>query len=189
MAIGLDRSPGGPAAVVGLGCDLNPEVALRRALFEICQMRPAERRKFAAGDAAKLNAYSDVHTLEEHALYFTRHDHLHELDFLLSGTNTARIEDLPDWSSGDAQKDLVYVTNALRDAGSRVIYCELTTPDLHDFPIRVVRSLATHLQPIAFGHDLQRLGGRRLYELPHKLGYAAGTRRETDLNPCPHPLA
>ena len=86
MAIGLDHSPGGPAAVVGLGCALEAETALRRALFEICQVRPTERKKFAAGDAAKINAYSDVHTLEEHALYFTRHDHLHELEFLLSTT-------------------------------------------------------------------------------------------------------
>ena len=82
-----------------------------------------------------------------------------------------------------------YVTSALRDIGSRVLYCEVTTPDLKDFPIRVVRALATHLQPIAFGHDQQRLGGSRLYELPQKLGYTAARRTEADLNPCPHPLA
>ena len=189
MAIGLDHSPGGPAAVVGLGCALEPETALRRALFEICQVRPTERKKFATGDAAKINAYSDVHTLEEHALYFTRHDHLHELEFLLSTPTTVNIEDLPDRSTGSVQGDLDYVTGALRDIGSRVVYCEVTTPDLKDFPIRVVRSLATHLQPIAFGHDQQRLGGRRLYELPQKLGYTAERRTEADLNPCPHPLA
>jgi len=189
MAIGLDRSPSGPAAVVGLGCALKPETALRRALFEICQVRPTERKKFASGDAAKINAYSDVHTLEEHALYFTRHDHLPELEFLLSTPSLVSIEDLPDRSTGSVQGDLDYVTGALRDIGSRVVYCELTTPDLKDFPIRVVRSLATHLQPIAFGHDQQRLGGRRLYELPQKLGYTAELRTEADLNPCPHPLA
>jgi ribosomal protein S12 methylthiotransferase accessory factor len=189
MAIGLDRSPDGPAAVVGLGCALNPETALRRALFEICQVRPTERKKFSTGDAAKLNAYSDVHTLEEHALYFTRHDHLHELEFLLSTPTSVRIEDLPDRSTGSVQGDIDYVTGALRDIGSRVLYCEVTTPDLKDFPIRVVRSLATHLQPIAFGHDQQRLGGSRLYELPQKLGYTAARRTEADLNPCPHPLA
>jgi ribosomal protein S12 methylthiotransferase accessory factor len=189
MAIGLDGNPHGPAAVVGLGCALNPERALQRALFEVCQVRPAERKKFRAGDAKTLNRYSDVHTLDEHALYFTRADHLHELDFLLSGVSTVALETLPDYSTGSVHSDLEYVVSALREVGSRVLYADVTTPDLAGFPIRVVRALATGLQPIAFGYDTQRAGGRRLYELPRKLGYGSEVRTEAQLNPCPHPLA
>jgi ribosomal protein S12 methylthiotransferase accessory factor len=189
MAIGLDHTGNGPAAVVGLGCHGNPETALRRALFEVCQVRPAERKKFGSGDADKLNAYTDVHTLDEHALYFTRADHLMELDFLLSGAATVRVDDLPDRSAGSVQSELQRLVGALRRMGSRPVYAELTTPDLEDFPISVVRTLATDLQPIAFGHDQQRLGGQRLYELPRKLGYSPERGTESNLNPCPHPLA
>jgi len=187
MAIGVDRT--GPAAVVGLGCGTHPETALRRALFEVCQVRPAERRKLALGEAATMNSYTDVRTLDQHALYFTRQDHLHELDFLLEGTATVRIEDLPDRSTGSVRGDLDALVGGLRAIGSRPVYLDLTTPDLADFPIRVVRTLATGLHPIAFGHDQQRLGGRRVYELPRRLGYAAADRCEADLNPCPHPIA
>jgi ribosomal protein S12 methylthiotransferase accessory factor len=52
-----------------------------------------------------------------------------------------------------------------------------------------VRVLATGLQPIHFGWGQERLGGRRLFELPFRLGFAPGPRGEADLNPCPHPLA
>jgi ribosomal protein S12 methylthiotransferase accessory factor len=189
MAIGLQKDGDGPAAVVGLGCHLDPKAALCGALFEVCQVRPAESVKHAKGEAAKLNSYSDIHSLEEHAAYFTRPDHLHELDFLTSGKRVLRIEDLADRATGSAQSDLSFVVDALNAIGSRALFADITTPDLEDYPIRVVRALATHLQPIGFGHDMQRLGGARLYELPVKLGYASRTLTAVDLNPCPHPLA
>jgi ribosomal protein S12 methylthiotransferase accessory factor len=57
------------------------------------------------------------------------------------------------------------------------------------YPIRVVRALITGIQPIHFGHGLERLGGRRLYELPWKAGFTERPTSETSLNACPHPLA
>jgi len=45
------------------------------------------------------------------------------------------------------------------------------------------------LQPVHFGDGQERLGGERLYNLPHQLGLADHARTEKDLNPCPHPLA
>ena len=52
----------------------------------------------------------------------------------------------------------------------------------------VARALATGLQPIHFGHREERLGRRRLFEVPARMGYGSGPRTEDDLNPCPHPL-
>src|SRR5262249_50013369 len=74
-------------------------------------------------------------------------------------------------------------------AGCRVAYADLTTADLRGYPIRVARAVATGLQPIHFGYGEERLGGHRLFELPRKLGLAAHVLGESDLNPCPHPLA
>lgn len=189
MAVGFQREGEGPAAVVGLGCALDPESALRGALFEVCQMRPSEAERHAGGESAKLNSYSDVHTLEEHAHYFCRQDHMNEMDFLDKTSNLVKFEDLWDHSTGSVDGDLNFLVNELRNIGSRALFSDVTTPDLAGFPIKVVRALATQLQPIAFGHDQQRLGGARLFELPAKLGYPGGVRTEAQLNPCPHPLA
>jgi ribosomal protein S12 methylthiotransferase accessory factor len=78
---------------------------------------------------------------------------------------------------------------ALTGAGCRVAYVDLTTDDVAPYGIRVVRTIATGLQPIHFGHGEERLGGRRLFEVPRALGHATASRTEADLNPCPHPLA
>jgi ribosomal protein S12 methylthiotransferase accessory factor len=49
--------------------------------------------------------------------------------------------------------------------------------------------MVTDMQPIHFGHQNVRLGGRRLFELPVSLGYAKEPLAEAALNACPHPLA
>jgi ribosomal protein S12 methylthiotransferase accessory factor len=61
--------------------------------------------------------------------------------------------------------------------------------DIAGHGFHVVRTLITGLQPIHFGYGEERLGGRRLFELPQKLGFADRARAVTDLNMCPHPLA
>jgi ribosomal protein S12 methylthiotransferase accessory factor len=180
LAIALDDIGKGPAAIIGLGCGMHPADALRKALFEICQMREPLRRNAEAA-AAKLNAYADVQTLDQHAAYFFRRDHLHELDFLLRDAPLTHIDRLPDHGGASVEAELETLQRGFARAGCRALYRDLTTVDLEPYPIRVVRALVTELQPIAFGHGLERLGGRRLYQ---RSGLA-----EPMLNPCPHPLA
>jgi ribosomal protein S12 methylthiotransferase accessory factor len=182
MAVALDRTGSGPAAVVGLGCDTHPEQALRKALFEVGQIYELLRRRYTEGKANRLNSYSDIETLEDHAAYFLRPDHLHELGFLL---DHGRKAPLP----AEHRHDSSALLDAIAARGYRTFCLDLTTPDLKPYPIRVARALVTHLQPIQFGCDRQPLGGRRLYELPRILGYADADTTEDSLNPCPHPLA
>jgi ribosomal protein S12 methylthiotransferase accessory factor len=177
MAVALDRTGTGPAAMVGLGCETSPREAVRKALFEICQMHEPLCRRHREGNAARLNSYSDVKTIDDHAAYFFRQDHLHELDFLLNNPVEVHIADLGDHSE-ENEGD---VASAVAARGHRVFYRDLTTPDIEAYPIRVVRALVPQLQPISFGHGLERLGGRRLYE--------RGSILEESLNRCPHPLA
>jgi ribosomal protein S12 methylthiotransferase accessory factor len=189
LAVALDRTGEGPAAVVGLGCDMDPLEALRKALFEICQLYELVRKRHQAGAATRLNSYSDVRTLDEHAGYFFRADHLHELDFLLSRGRTLRLESLISHKTASVDGDIQVLQRSLSESGSRLFFRDLTTPDLVPYPIRVVRAMITQLQPIHFGHGLQRLGGTRLYRLPAALGYRDAPTVEASLNECPHPLA
>jgi len=189
MAMAVDRSGNGPAVVVGLGCHLNPAVALKKALMEVCQVRPSQSIKFAKNTPAEtLKAYSDVKTLEDHAGFATIHENLHEFDFLWNSSRSRQIEGVPDGSTGDEKADLSHVVGLLRAADCRVAYVDLTTPDIAPYGLHVVRAIATGLQPIHFGTGEERLGGRRLFETAAKLGYTAGIRSGIDLNPCPHPL-
>ncbi len=190
MGLAINRTGRGPAAVVGLGCHLDPEVALLKALFEVCQVHPGEVRRFQRERPAdQLRSYQDVHTLEQHSAFFHSLDRLSELSFLLEGGRVQRLEDLPIRSDANVTTDLETCVKGLAAAGARVLCADVTTSDIAGYGLRVVRMIATGLQPMHFGWGEERLGGRRLYEAPKTLGYSTQTRSEADLNPCPHPIA
>lgn len=190
MGLAVDRTGRGPAVVVGLGCDLDPAVAITKALFEVCQVRPGEVRRYQRErPAERLGSYADVRTLEDHSAFFHPLEALKEFSFLLENGRSQKLEELPNRSLGSVTANLETCVKALTGCGSRVLYADVTTADVAAYGLRVVRALATGLQPMHFGHGEERLGGRRLYQVPMLLGYCTGIRGEGDLNPCPHPIA
>jgi ribosomal protein S12 methylthiotransferase accessory factor len=131
----------------------------------------------------------DVRTLLDHSAWFTIPEHLDGLSFLLENGRREQLAELPNFDTGSLQQDLEICIASLTQAGCTIVYADLTTPDIRDYGVRVVRSIATGLQPIHFGWGKERLGGRRLFELPQKLGFVKRTLSENELNPLPHPLA
>jgi ribosomal protein S12 methylthiotransferase accessory factor len=189
MALAIDRSGRGPAAAAGLGCDLNPALAVRKSLLELCQVRPGEAAKFAARPPGqRLKSYRQVRTLEDHSSFFASPGGLNELSFLLDNRRTGSLAEIACLNGKDAVANLTTVIRLLNEAGCRTAFVEITTPDLAGFPVRVVRAFATGLQPIHFGYGEERLGGRRLYTVARDLGFDDRIRTAADLNPCPHPL-
>ncbi len=190
MAVSLGDGKRDPAVLVGLGCHLDPEVAARKSLFEIGQIRPGEVRRFREQNAGqKLKQYSDIRTLHDHSAYLMEADRIHEMAFLLENGRKQKLTDLPNRSSGNPESDLATAVAGLERTGSRVAFVDLTTDDVRPYGIRVVRALAEQLQPMHFGFGEERLGGRRLFELPRILGYRKDVATPAGLNPCPHPLA
>jgi ribosomal protein S12 methylthiotransferase accessory factor len=190
MAISFEEDPARPANVVGLGCHPDPSVALLKALFEMCQSRPAEGTRFQTKPPqGRLNRYEDVHTLDDHSAFMSQMDRRHEFAFLWQTGEQKRVDQLPNRSTGDPGQDLMRCASELAANGHRAAFVELTTPDLVDYGIHVVRVIVPELQPVHFGYGQERLGGERLFTLPQKLGFGESRRSESDLNPCPHPLA
>jgi ribosomal protein S12 methylthiotransferase accessory factor len=192
-ALGVQRDGGdGPAVVVGLGADLEPAVAARRALLEVAQVRPAlrirARRDEEVRRIAELVEDPDrVTSLDDHDLLYTSQAMLGAFDFL----RDAPCSDF-EWGAARAESahdDLVTLTESLKGLGTDVLYCNLTSPDMGPFGVHTVRAIVPDFQPIHFGRGERRLGGARLFELPQRLGLRDGPVAVEDLNDLPHPLA
>lgn len=190
LALALDQTGAGPAAIVGMGCDGSPSRALRKALFEICQSHAGEAHRYREDPPReRLKRPEDVRTLLDHSAWFTVREHLDGLSFLLENGRSEQLADLPDYRAANVPESLQRCVASLARAGCTTLFVDLTTRDIRDYGLRVVRALPAGLQPIHFGWGEERLGGRRLFELPQRLGLARTILNESDLNPYPHPLA
>jgi ribosomal protein S12 methylthiotransferase accessory factor len=190
MAVADDSDLGRPARLVGMGCDLDPVVACDKAIFELCQARPSEAvRTREKPPAGRLNSYEDVKDLDDHPGFHAMRENLHEFDFLDGGAGSVALRDLASFATGDGEADVAAVAERLKQTGARAAYADITMPDVAEAGYRVVRAIATGLQPIHFGWGQARLGGRRLYDAPMRWGFASRPSTAETLNVCPHPLA
>ncbi|MDX6649707.1 MAG: hypothetical protein QOJ97_1658 [Solirubrobacteraceae bacterium] len=191
VILGLLTSESGrwPLSVVGLGVDLSPRRALTLALEELAQGFIGMRRIAAQDpDWRPADDYGDIDTV-------TRHGHAHAVDerlrptvdFLLSG-DLLDIDEFPDRSGPSPGANLRTVVEDLSSLGLDAIAVDLTTEDVDAAGLKVVRVVIPGLQPLDVNHTIQYRGGRRLYELPWRLGVRDGPTPAHELNPAPHPF-
>lgn len=165
---------GWPGATVALAAHANPRVALRRAVLEHSSVGVSLRRLMRAGKHPIPACPEDVHTLEDHALYYAPPDRARAFDFLRAGSAPVPLAALPEPEAIGLED----CARKLAQAGVRVAIADVTSSDVATGPFRVARALGTHMQPVDFGHRLRRLNNPRLRALLTQ-----------GVNPDPHPLA
>jgi ribosomal protein S12 methylthiotransferase accessory factor len=183
----------GPAAVFGLGADLDPARAARKAVLEVGQVRPALRmRTRRLPDRRRMEELAEdprqVAALEDHDLLYAHPAALPALAFLRERPLAE-----PPWGEpapeGPPCDRLARLLAALRAVGGDILYVDLTPLDVGALGLHAARAVLPGFQPIDFGWRERRLGGDRLFELARRLGLAAGRTPIASLNPAPHPIS
>lgn len=196
LAIGVqcsDRAVGpGPAALIGLGADLSGNAAAAKAVLEVAQVRPALKARLRDPAVRRrrdeLSARPElVSSLEDHDLLYAHPEMLPALDFWRDQRAGAAVPD--EASPTEEWERLAVLVDSLAEAGHRLVSCDLTPPELGTFGVHVARALVPGFQPIHFGANEARLGGRRLFHLPHDLGLRPSPASRAALNVLPHPLS
>lgn len=191
-ALGIQRKDIGPAVVVGLGADSTADRAARKAILEVAQVRPALRQRMRQPETQRRIAelVADprrVANLDDHDLLYASPETRSAFDFLFAQPLTT-----PDWGmqrKTTAEEQVQRLSDHLRAQHSDLLYYNLTPRDMATFRLHTVRAILPDFQPIFFGANEARLGGDRLYEVPHQLGHTPARTTLEQLNPNPHPLA
>jgi ribosomal protein S12 methylthiotransferase accessory factor len=189
MAIAFqDGGHGGPCATVGLGASIDQVAAARSAVLEVGQVRPAFRARARTHDAQRIaELVADpmlTESLEDHALLYADPAMRSAFAFLNGPWGT--------WAAPRApgmEEALSELIAHFRASGGDMLYVNLTPQDLEPLGLFSVRAVVPGFQPIWFGRRERRLGGRRLFELPHRLGLRPAPLDVASLNPLPHPVA
>ena len=185
LAVLSDSRPGAPARTFAAGTSLSPENAVRRSLemlahvHQYCQLLKAQ-------DCAYQDQQS-VRDQSQHLRFWSDPRNSSQADFLFSSRERIEFDQLKDLSSGHPGRDLEKLLNNIDAAGYDTLLANLTTPDIADLGLTVIRAIIPGLHPLFFGYHSRALGGRRLWEIPQRLKLG-GIKPKTGDNPLPHPF-
>jgi ribosomal protein S12 methylthiotransferase accessory factor len=192
LAIAIDSSDGEPFVIAGLAAHIDPILGIQKALLEIGQVHHSllhmRRRSSYPRKIASLMNFHNVKKLEDHAILYTSSKLLSAFNFLLNN-KSIDVKTIPRIKGNTSVEKLKSILSTLDRLHVDVIVKELTTSDISDLGLSVFRVIITEFQPIHFGYDEPRLGGKRLFQLPRRLGFSTRTLQAKDLNVFPHPLS
>ena len=165
----------------GAACRASWAEAVEKAFLEWCQA--VSYAGYHCAYSARDSSPSPLRTFDDHAAHYTLHPDQWDRLPLLRGDEVDAPVDEQDATPADELHDLVA---SLTRNGVRLFYRELTTPDVRDAGVRVVRALSPDLALLNCDDEWPFLGdavrdvGRRYPWVDR------GTLRFP--NPFPHPL-
>lgn len=183
MAVCYSRSDKYPGLIVGAGTNIDPKKAIQKALLETELLlfhyveNPIEKR---------ITGMNKIHHSYEHAMYYLSPGRRKHWDFMISSKEKSKIIE-PKQLVRSNYDVLMGIVKRLQILGHRVIWVDITPPDIHGLGIKVVKVYVTGFQQLYFGNE-NRLNLDRLSKFPVRPAH--NKAKETNLiNTAPHPLS
>lgn len=176
-----------PAFVFAASAHPGPEEAARKSLEELAHTRAlASHLKSVLPPLVPSPDYDNIVTADDHVRLYCDQANAPPAEFVLSSNASIDFRDIQNLAVGIPEQDLETTVQRIHAAGHRVLLADLTSPDVAELGLFVVRAIIPGFHPLAIGHSRRALGGFRLWEVPWRLGYT-GVSRESGDNPAPHP--
>ena len=164
--------------------------AARKALVEAVQGRFWAKYMRKSGQLATHVKPEEIGTFSEHVRYYAQESHWAKLTFLhdalpVAEAELARLLDVPGLSPGPSARELI---GRVAAAGSRVLYLDLTTPDIAAYGLVAGKVVTPGLVNLNDGVATRFLGSPRFEDVPIGLGRPVRYLRADGFNPLPHPF-
>jgi ribosomal protein S12 methylthiotransferase accessory factor len=185
-AAGVVRSdvPGAAPLGVGAAAGVTIERAITKALDEAARVRTwAQALRRLGRPAPEL-----IRDFDDHIAFYADPDNARRAAFLDASTERRDVRDIHALHGSSAREHVEALCHRLARRCASAYAVDVTSPDVRDAGLTVIRAVAPELCALDVEHDAQLLGGRRLYEEPQRLGRRDRTLTADDLNPDPHPF-
>lgn len=185
-----NEGEGPPYTALGMAVDLDPLKALARALEESILVYLGMTRYVRENPGYVRDPnYEQVIAPAQHGIVHAMEPELLEtVNFLKFHEKTLTIKDLPNHKNENSVESCKLLVEFLKKSNLQTHVVDLTTVDINDVGFKVVRAVIPGMQPLDLDHTCPHLGGKRLYEVPHKLGRIPKPITEDEVNPNPHPF-
>ena len=179
-----------PAMVFAAGCDPDPVRAFRFALDDLALVLRMCEDLPTAGGRRRVETDGGVTDRADRLAYWCASAHRVHAGFLFGSSERTEFDEVRAIEADGARQRAHKLVARLRDAGLDVWFVDLTTSDLRDLGVSVVRAVVPGLQPLFGAPHAQALGGRRLEDVPARLGLHPARRTATTAPTAalPHPF-
>jgi ribosomal protein S12 methylthiotransferase accessory factor len=187
LCVVVDHSRDPPMVCTGGAANLDPERAALKAIIEAAQTR--EWAKYLGHQPVPFSFESDwsnVNDFDKHVLLYAYGDMSGAVEFLRSAPAVCGVADLGGSTAAEGEAGLELVSATVSDLGAELLAVDLTTPDVASCGYSVVKAFIPGMQQLEGDHSHRLLGGRRLYDVPHRVGFDISPSFDS-LNPDPHP--
>lgn len=188
--LGIVFGPEGEYGGLGVGAACAPtiEQAWLKALGEAFSVR-RWARDLGVERRNELPIESDrVASFDDHVLYYTPPDRVPLARFLTESAKRTDTRDLDPLPGSTPVEQVSAVCERLAAKGVNSYAVDVTTIDIADAGLRVVRAIAPELAPLDVLESARYLGGRRLYDAAFEVGCAPRRLDFDEINPHPHPF-
>ncbi|WP_437981725.1 YcaO-like family protein [Sorangium sp. So ce117] len=190
-AIGVTRCTlaGQPALTVGAASAATGQEAARKALREAFQTRVLAKELLSALPRGRcaLEAHQ-VRTFDDHAFYHALRENSASSAFLDRSRERRYLGDVPPLEGTDVLGQTASAVRALARRGVGAYLVDITSPDVRDAGLWVVRVICPELCRLDAPHTARFLGGKRLYHAAYEAGLRDRPLSFADINVHPHPF-
>ena len=188
LAVAHGHHASAPALCFAASTEMNPEHAVRKSLEELAHTRrlaqelTTHRPNFIPGPE-----FENVKGQDAHVHLYCHSQFSHLAKFIFASPKKISFQDLQQFSVNEPKADFQTLLHEIRTSDHHVLLADLTTPDVRELGLWVVKAVIPGFHPLFLGHRLRALGGTRLWTLPQALGFP-GISQDTRDNPAPHPF-
>ncbi|WP_159447717.1 TOMM precursor leader peptide-binding protein [Streptoalloteichus hindustanus] len=183
VVLGRIDTPERPVALCGYRADLDLRSCLLGAAQELEHVFCMYWRSRELGGEPSLDEPRDIW---DFTTYYCHESRVSLLDFMREGPVRPLSAEAPERLSDVEAMD--QVVERLSVAGHHPVAVDITPIDVAECGVSVVHCVVPGLQPVGFSTTFRRLGGRRLYEAPVRMGLRDRELAEHELTPHPIPM-
>jgi ribosomal protein S12 methylthiotransferase accessory factor len=171
MAVACHDDPREPALCIAAASHPLANLAARKCLEELEHTRKWCRRLKATTPPVDPKKAGDILVQEDHLRFWCEHSNRAFADWLFTSALEIELPKVAFSDEHDPAEHLTHVRESLKTAGLQFLFVDLTTREIRELGLNVIKAVIPGLHPLFIGHEKRALGGRRLYEVPARLGY------------------
>jgi ribosomal protein S12 methylthiotransferase accessory factor len=187
--LGVVRASSGHAGALGVGAGTSATIerAVWKGLSEAFASRSAGAKLTLLDPARSYGEAGErVVSFEDHIAYYADHHRAAAAAFLDSSRDRAPVAGIPLLPGDTPAEHLRALCERVEAAGSNAYAADVTSPDVRELGLTVMKVIAPELCPLDVPHEARFLGGPRLYGAAAELGLRPGPLAV--VNPEPHPF-